>query len=291
LTVENDFLAVATGAGATVDPQATFAASTYQTKGLQAGEAFNNQINKIVRQSSSIAAVVSQLICDITGQAMIDDGNIAAKITELLMALEGVNFCGTSGGTANAQTLTPALAPSSYTAGALFSFIAGSTNTAATTINIAGLGPVSVYKLGPSGTLIAFSGGEFVSGLCYQVMYNGSQLQIVSPQSPAQSYGTSGYYQLPGGLIIQWGSIDVGSGGVVVNTTYGPVSFPIAFPNAVLSLAYFPLTYNVSGGPASNSNAVMIPSGNRPTTTSFYYAPEGSVDSLFYGMYWFAIGY
>ena len=50
------------------------------------------------------------------------------------------------------------------------------------------------------------------------------------PTAPAFT-GTSGYQILPSGLILQWGST-----GSIPNDTPTSVSFPIAFPNAALSV-------------------------------------------------------
>jgi hypothetical protein len=54
----------------------------------------------------------------------------------------------TSGGAANVQTLTYSVAPASYATGDFYLFKAGFTNTAATTLNINGLGAKTVQRAG-----------------------------------------------------------------------------------------------------------------------------------------------
>lgn len=82
---------------------------------------------------------------------------------------------GTSGGTANAQTLTPSVALTAYTAGLHVEFVAGSSNTGACTVNISGLGAKNIYRDGA-----ALLGGEIVSGLLYAMVYDGTQFQLIS---------------------------------------------------------------------------------------------------------------
>jgi hypothetical protein len=76
-------------------------------------------------------------------------------------------WCGTSGGSANAQTITPSPASVAYTVGQRFTFIAGFTNTAATTLNVSGLGTRTLSR--PDGTdLLA---GDMVANRSYNVVY------------------------------------------------------------------------------------------------------------------------
>jgi len=85
----------------------------------------------------------------------------------------------TSGGTANAQTLTLAPVLPAYKAGQIISFIAGSglTNTGAATMNVNTLGARSIYKpFGPSLELVA---GDIEAGGAYTLVDNGSAYQLL----------------------------------------------------------------------------------------------------------------
>jgi hypothetical protein len=82
-----DFLPFATGAGATVDSQATYAGSSYQVNGMQNGLALPNEFNKVWRQSSVVAAALATFISDTLNIDVLDDGNLAALVTELKNAI------------------------------------------------------------------------------------------------------------------------------------------------------------------------------------------------------------
>src|SRR5579885_2646131 len=54
----------------------------------------------------------------------------------------------TSGGSANAQTLTYGVAPAAYIQGQRYTFVAGFTNTGACTLNVNGLGAKNIFRAG-----------------------------------------------------------------------------------------------------------------------------------------------
>lgn len=77
---QNDFLPVATQGTPNVQPQVDYAGSQQQEEGYQIGEVpSSSSWNKMMRQASSIAAVVATFLVNATGLAMIDDGDIAGK--------------------------------------------------------------------------------------------------------------------------------------------------------------------------------------------------------------------
>ncbi len=79
----------------------------------------------------------------------------------------------TSGGSANAQTLSYAVAPTSLVAGDGFVFIAGFSNTGTTTLNVNSLGAIHIKLLG-----IDLTGGEILAGSIAQVFYDGTNFQL-----------------------------------------------------------------------------------------------------------------
>jgi microcystin-dependent protein len=83
---------------------------------------------------------------------------------------------GTSGGTANAQTITIANY-TAHTAGVALRFVPGNTNTGPTNINISALGNVAVQRPSSIGN-VALSGGELQSGELTCVIYTGSVYQL-----------------------------------------------------------------------------------------------------------------
>ena len=90
----------------------------------------------------------------------------------------------TSGGSANAQTLTYTVAPTALHTGDTFSFIAGFTNTGALTLDV-GLGAVNVAYTG---------GGEVRAGEIITVSYTGSNFQLSTRPSRIRLYGNITFY-------------------------------------------------------------------------------------------------
>src|SRR5262249_58026749 len=81
----------------------------------------------------------------------------------------------TAGGTANALTLTYTAAPAAYVQGQRFSFLAASANGGAATLNVNGLGTKTIQLAGA-----ALVGGEIVSGQVVELIYDGTQFQILA---------------------------------------------------------------------------------------------------------------
>jgi len=88
-----------------------------------------------------------------------------------------VMWGGTSGGSANTQTLTLTPALTAYAAGQTFRFVAGFTNTGATTLNVNSLGAKNIYDPTTKTTLIA---GEIMTGAIYSVTYDGTQFLLTN---------------------------------------------------------------------------------------------------------------
>lgn len=92
---------------------------------------------------------------------------------------------GTSSGT---DTITAGLTPAltAYETGQVFSFVAGDTNTGASTFNIDSVGALAVQKLGAA--LVA---GDITAGDVVQVRHDGTQLQMLSPaRTPVLTAGS-----------------------------------------------------------------------------------------------------
>lgn len=112
------------------------------------------------------------------------EGMAPSRVNDAARALQGAitrdwNWKGptvTSGGSANAYTLTYSVAPAAYYTGQIFAFKANFTNTGATTINVNTLGAKNVFV-----NNAACVGGEIISGNWYVVGYDGTQFQMLSP--------------------------------------------------------------------------------------------------------------
>jgi hypothetical protein len=82
---------------------------------------------------------------------------------------------------AGTDTITGTVSPSltAYTAGQIFSFVVGATNTGAVTLNIDGLGAKAVTRTGA----IALVAGGMVTGQVALVEYDGTQFQLLDPNA------------------------------------------------------------------------------------------------------------
>lgn len=89
-------------------------------------------------------------------------------------ALGVTYFGGTSGGSANAQTLTISDGPSDYAQGNEFLFKAGNTNTGAATINVNSLG-AKTFKKEDENDLV---GGEIIANRWYRAIYDGTYMLL-----------------------------------------------------------------------------------------------------------------
>lgn len=97
---------------------------------------------------------------------------IMAAIAKYRSDTDGVT---TSGGSANTQTLAASRVMAAYTAGDLYTFKAGFTNTGAMTLNVDTLGAKAVQK-----HTRALVGGEIVAGGVYTAVYDGTQFQLIA---------------------------------------------------------------------------------------------------------------
>lgn len=86
----------------------------------------------------------------------------------------------TSGGSANAHTLTYTQGPTAYVQGDMYSFVAGFTNTGPTTLNVSGLGAKSILRAAGALGQVALAGSEIVLGSITMVAYDGTDFQIMN---------------------------------------------------------------------------------------------------------------
>lgn len=92
-------------------------------------------------------------------------------------------WCSTSGGTANAQTLSPAPVITAYTAGQKFSFLPVATNTSGTvTIANSGLATRNVKK-GMGGAKVILAVGDLIIAVPAEVIDDGTDYILLNPQT------------------------------------------------------------------------------------------------------------
>jgi len=119
----------------------------------------------------------------------IADGSALAHYASIGQMQNGSTiYGGTSGGTANAQTITLTPAPSAYTSGMTFVFFAGATNTGAMTLNVNGLGAKNVYYNGA-----AIPAGLVQASKMYVVTLSGSITTYFELVNPSIGVGASAH--------------------------------------------------------------------------------------------------
>lgn len=116
-------------------------------------------------------SIQRELIAVVQGAGLVLD---PARDNQLLDALKILNRltmgAPATGGSANAQTVNFAPAPTAYTSGMIIAVLASYSNTGPLTINVNSLGPVPVL-----GSVGALQGGEFVFGGNYLLQYSGGK--------------------------------------------------------------------------------------------------------------------
>lgn len=124
------------------------------------------------------------------------DGTVTTDATTLRQVqAQAYIWCGTSGGSANAQTLTPSPAIAAYAAGQMFRFIAGFTSTGALTLQVSGIGgPITCLM---KGSKVAFSTlAPLMAGLTYEALYDGTNFLVSNLMDLAQYSNDAGAARL-----------------------------------------------------------------------------------------------
>ncbi|WP_429498963.1 hypothetical protein ACQUFY_06720 [Robbsia andropogonis] len=119
---ENDFLPFATGSAANVLSQSDYAALSALASGFTSGVAKSAAVNKVLRQSSIMSAVLASFIVQNAGTDVIDDGTTATIEANLTAALNALfitpselstalaNYAAKNGSTANRFSTANAVA-------------------------------------------------------------------------------------------------------------------------------------------------------------------------------------
>lgn len=90
MPLQNDFLTFSAAAGANVLSQADYAAATETATGYVSGTASSAAVNKTLRQSSLMAAMIAKFIVDKAAQPVVDDGTITTIETNFIAAILAV---------------------------------------------------------------------------------------------------------------------------------------------------------------------------------------------------------
>jgi len=144
-------------------------------------------MHHLIRQYLTLGAIIGPLPNNIVDGTVIDAvpvmanfdwivSQVNANAGAITNALSIPTFCGTAGGTANAITLTPNPAISSYLAGQRFSFVAAAPNTTSVTVATSGLATRALTYADGS----ALTGNEILTGGVYDIEDNGSRYNLLN---------------------------------------------------------------------------------------------------------------
>jgi hypothetical protein len=160
------------------------------------GSVPNTFINGTIIDATQVNADYTYIISQVNANAAKNGVNnditaLSALNTPLSPTQSGssIYYAGTSTGTANAQVVA-SLIPANFTlvTGKTARFIAGFTNTAATTLAVNGLIATNVFRQTPNGA-VALTGGEIVAGTLTEAYYDGTQFQLITNSTENGGFG------------------------------------------------------------------------------------------------------
>lgn len=240
MATQNDFLPFATGPGANVVDQATYAALAALTAGFVSGTAQSGQLNKVWRQSSIMSAVIAQFIVAQTGQAAVDDGTtptLLANFTKAVNAASKQRVILTGTGSVNVLAAANAVPMTALptVSGVVQTVAVKITNTGASTYSPDGLAARPIFGLGGA----ALQGGEMVAnGIATLVSYVGPLLN--------------------GGALC-WVLFEcIGGAQQVVPATQSQHAVSYGQMTAYVAGSYLPLSGGVMSGPITLPNNVGL---------------------------------
>ena len=159
-------------------PTCTVLKNTFQN---EAGTVLNT--NPVILNSAGRATIFGTgAYCQVLKDA--NNNTIWTRYTSDTSSASNLGWGGTSGGTANAQTVS--VSAFSTVNGQTFYFKAGFTNTTALTLTVNGGSAISVVRDTPTGT-VALTGGEVVTGNIIGVTYDSvtGAFHLVTNNTPA----------------------------------------------------------------------------------------------------------
>ena len=293
----NKILPFAQGVGANVLSDVDYAALTaLLANGFLTGTALSVQLNKVWRQSSSMAVGLAEFIASNQAQNVSDDlsaATMAGLLEDAITTFSAGNFAALAGSasqafsvaaaTANNHAVSRTFGDGRYAALAGLSTQAFSCSTldvghaSDTTITRVSAGVIAVEGVNILTTATGMS-GTYASTAEAQAQT--SNTTVISPlrlkealKGANQSLAASGYQNLPGGLLLQWGYSATRSVNVAT------LSYPIAFPVACVGVymteqrsSAHNANFNLNAAPGVTSFSVWNDTGDAP-------------------LFWFAIGY
>lgn len=163
---------------------------------------------------------------------------------------------GTSAGTNTITLANPSPNGFAYTAGYFVTFIAGGTNTGATTLNVNSLGAKNVFKQTSTGPA-ASTGGEIVIGQLTIAYYDGTQFEVFPANITPVGIGSINFTNPPYGIEAPIN--------LQINATTGANALTVAVKSAALNndpTAVSPVLVPFKNPTGASSNTSAGPNGN-----------------------------
>lgn len=110
----------------------------------------------------------------------------------------------TTGGSGAAYTLTTGQSLTAYATGQTFRIKASFTCNAAATLNVDGIGAKNITKNGTQATV----SGDIISGVVYEVAYDGTQFQVIGQLGDATLTAIAALSWSSGSPLLQWTAAD-----------------------------------------------------------------------------------
>lgn len=257
----NNFKPFALDPNANVTSQADWEALPALLSGFTAGKASSAQVNKAIRQASFIAAALAQYTANKSRLDVLDDGDLNGFISKMGTAF-GKDF--------QALDATLSALAGLATGANKLPYFTGNDTAAQTDLTSVGRDIIGKNTIADILTYLGL--GEAAK----RNVGTGSG-QIPDMSSFSGSIASKGYQKLPGGLIIQWGAGDAGTG--YVGSTGNEMNFPIAFPSQCFQVV---TSYDNGGG------KIVAGAAGNMTRTGFLLRCDASGGN--YNFRWFAIG-
>ncbi len=293
----NNFKPFAVGSGANVTSQSDYENLISLQTGFQSGKASSAQINKALRQSTFVASALAQYIMNKVAADVLDNGDVAGFITQMSSAFSkdfqkldatltalaalatGANklpyFTGTDTAAQTDLTSVGRDILAKTAAADVLSYLSGAPLASPT---FTGDPKAPTPSSTDNDTSIATT--AFVQSVIGTLSLGSASRRDVGT-GPAnnlipdmgsfiRSLASNGYQNIPGGLLIQWGTASISGSG-----TTATVNFPIPFPTSTFQILMCDTggattTYGTTNRTTSSFTAVRnITSGN---TVGFYFA-------------------
>lgn len=259
----NNFKSFGIGAGANVTSQANYEALAALVTGFQSGKASSAQINKALRQSSTMAYVLAQFISDSASVDVLDNGTPATILANLKAAMTAL----TPGRLINIQTIT---STGTYTP---------TPGTKKIIVEMVGGGAGGAPAAAPNSTTGTISGGGGAGA------YAKFRLDSV-PSSVSVTVGTGGASGADGGQTV-FGAHCTAPGGRAGNSgsTTGSTPVTVAGGNGgttpslssqAIAISLSPGSGGEIGTAARSSNGSGGSGGSTPLSQGGWGAPSGA---------------